>query len=48
MIRELTELEQLQWYKQYLEDQIRLYQEELEQCEKDLEKVKVLENEKNS
>jgi len=46
MIRELTELEQLQWYKQYLEDQIRLYQEELEQCEKDLEKVKVLENER--
>lgn len=39
-LRPLTKKEQLEWLKNFLESQIKSLQEELEECNKELEKVK--------
>lgn len=39
-IRPLTREEQLEWLKGFLEEQIRQYQLELEECNKELDEIK--------
>lgn len=40
-IRPLTREEQLEWLKGFLEKEILIYQEELKECNRELEEIKV-------